>query len=406
MNNKRIKLYDSLTNTNKIIDEQSVNIYVCGPTVYDYLHIGNLRPLLFYDMVVRILHLTNKTVKYVVNITDIDDKIINRFYEMNHDFKTELDFSQYFVDAFMELFDVFELIIPDVIPKVSNNIEGITSFLKLLQTKDYAYGNKDLMFATNKIAAYGSLGKRKLEQNIIGERNQDQDNQKRHSNDFVLWKKTDKGLKFASPWGEGRPGWHSECSFFIYNLFNQNSLSIHGGGIDLKFPHHENERAQFFALTGKEMAKIYSYVGHVNLGNNKMSKSLNNAIYVKDLVKKFNPNTIKLFVLSSNYQKPLAFKIEILEEHHRFLAKVQNTINRVKAEYCDFMEDPILWDSSILDEFWALISNDFAMQNLLTYFQSTLKQINKALRIQNKELVLEKGLILRAIIYTFNLKLN
>ncbi len=404
MNERKIKLYDSLSNTIKVIDEQTVNIYVCGPTVYDYLHIGNLRPLFFYDMVVRMLRVTNKTVNYVVNITDIDDKIIERFSNSNHQFKSELEFSQFFTNAFMELFDFFELIIPDAIPKVSTNIEGIIAFLKLLQTKNYAYGEKDLMFATSKVATYGSLGKRKLEQNIISNRNQN--DQKQNSNDFVLWKQTSKGLKFSSYWGEGRPGWHSECSFFIYDYFNKNSLSIHGGGIDLKFPHHENERAQFFALTKKEMAKVYSYVGHVNLSKQKMSKSLNNVIYVKDLVKRFNQNTIKLFILGANYQKPLAFKAETLEEYNRFLAKVQNTINRIKLVHSNFLIEPIEWNSPILDEFWKLIGNDFAMQNLLTYFQKIIKQLNKALRSEDKKVIEQNELILRAIIYAFNLKLN
>ncbi len=404
MNNKKIKLYDSLTSTNKLVDEQEVNIYVCGPTVYDYLHIGNLRPLLFYDMVVRVLRLANKKVKYVVNITDIDDKIIDRFAERNHNFSSELEFSKYFADAFMELFSVFDLIIPDVIPKVSNNIEGITSFLEKLQSEHYVYGKDNLMFATDKITTYGSLGKRNLNQNLISNRNQEFE--KVNANDFVVWKKTDRGIKFKSPWGEGRPGWHSECSFFIYDLFAQKPLTIHGGGIDLKFPHHENERAQFFALTKKEMAKIYSYVGHVNLDNQKMSKSLNNSIYVKDLLKKYHPDTIKLFVLSANYQKPLNFKMEILEENHRFLAKVQNTWKRFQQLYSNFIDLPIDWNAPQLEEFWNLIGNDFAMQNLLTYFQAIVKQLNKALRSKDEIFIQEKGLILRAIIQAFNLKLN
>ncbi len=394
MDHLPIKLFDAKSNSNQIINEEIINIYVCGPTVYDELHIGNLRPILFYDLVVRTYETFGFNVKYVMNITDIDDKIIQRFQETkthNNDFLDEIEYATFFANKFLNLFEIFNLRKPNNFPRVSENIEKIQQFLQEIITNDGGYYNDDnLFFDVSSLDDYGSLSKIKIEQNKISEKNITKI--KKNEEDFVLWKKTTKGIKYDSPWGKGRPGWHSECSFFIYDLFDKQTISIHGGGIDLKFPHHENERSQFKIVTKKELAKIYSYVGHVMVNNEKMSKSKGNFFYISTLLKEYDVDVIKLFILFSNYKKPLNFNDDILQEYEKLLNKMNNLKNNV-LNYLSIDEIQTIDFLTIrknkkkyffANQFLEYLAKDFSMQNNHSILIKLIKKINKDLKEKNK----------------------
>ncbi len=385
---KNILLYDAREEKSKeVTTNNKVNIYVCGPTTYDHIHIGNLRPIIFYDLVVRFLQYQNISVNYVMNVTDIDDKIIDSYLKNKDQYPSELVLSQYYTLKFIELFDTFSLRKPDVFPKVSENISEMLDFIKILEEKDLTYSNETgIYFKIDSIDDYGSLSKRDLLERV---NNRDNDYKKQNEGDFALWKKTNSGIKFESNWGKGRPGWHTECALFIYKYFNGESINIHGGGIDLKFPHHENERAQYNALTKKELSNIYSYVGHVMFDKQKMSKSLKNFRYIKDLINTYDPNVIKYFLTFSSYKKPLNFTDENLKQVEKTINKIKNLKSQIN-EALSWEEIPTITfeqiseSHTILNEFVSYLSNDFSMQNAQDALFKIISELNKNLRSKER----------------------
>ncbi len=384
--NKITFLYDAKDEIIKeVTTNNKVNIYVCGPTTYDHIHIGNLRPIVFYDLVVRYLEYKNNDVNYVMNITDIDDKIIEKFLDHQDKYLNELVLSQYYTLKFIELFDVFNFRKPNVFPKVSDNITEMLDFIKILEQKDLTYSNETgIYFKVNSIQDYGKLSKRELLNNL-NNHEEHKHFHKENTEDFALWKKTNEGMKFESNWGEGRPGWHTECALFIYKYFNHESINIHGGGIDLKFPHHENERAQYNALTKKELSNIYSYVGHVMFDKQKMSKSLGNFRYVKDLIEIYDVNVIKYFLIFSSYKKPLNFTSDILEQNQKIVQKITNLIRKInlkdnweKIQTIEF--NSITDDMEELNQFISCVDNDFNMQNAQDILIKLISKINQSLK--------------------------
>ena len=323
----------------KPIDENSVRMYICGMTVYDDTHIGHARTFLSFDLIVRYLRNIGFKVTYVRNITDVDDKIISRAKELNLD---PTDLVQKYINSMQEDFESLGMINPDLEPRATENINSIISLIETLIDKGHAYeGDSDVYFSVESFKSYGKLSGRNLEDMLAGAR-VDIDVDKKNPSDFVLWKKDTEGIKWDSPWGPGRPGWHIECSAMSIDALGE-TFDIHGGGSDLKFPHHENEIAQSECVTGKDFAKIWMHTGSLRIDKEKMSKSLGNFVTVKESLENHSPEVLRLFLISSHYRSPLNYSDESIEEAKSSLDRLYNSIEdleylskeSVKSEYSD-----------------------------------------------------------------------
>lgn len=293
--------------------------YLCGPTVYNYPHIGNLRPTVTFDIMIRAQRYLGEQIFYLNNITDIDDKIINKAIEEN---KTENEIAKKYEEYYLNLFEIFNLEKPNKIVRVTDSLQDMYDYIQKMIDKKAAYqvgGN--VFFDVLKFKEiYGSVSNQKLE-NLINEENNELN--KKNVQDFALWKETEKGIKYDSPFGLGRPGWHTECSCFIDKYFNGETIDIHGGGIDLIFPHHENENIQHYSIYQKPISNGWIHFGTLNYKNQKMSKSIGNLIFPHDFIKKYDPDTYKLLILTTNYTKPINLTDEIFDS-------LQKTINKFK----------------------------------------------------------------------------
>ncbi|MGL4948046.1 MAG: cysteine--tRNA ligase [Mycoplasma sp.] len=368
-----MKLYNSLSQSMVDVNEQTINIYNCGPTVYNHIHIGNARPLIVFDVLFRVLLADQKEVNYLHNITDIDDKIINAAIARNI---SESEVSNEFADAYNDIRKSLNTKQMNI-QKVTDNIDGIIDYIDRMVKENVAYEvNGNVYFDTSSVACYGELSNRELDKQIVGERVAAND-QKKNETDFVLWKNTDIGIKWQSPWCNGRPGWHSECSYLIEKYFG-NNLTIHGGGIDLKFPHHENENAQHHGLHKCGIAKVWMHVGHINVNHEKMSKSLNNFILVKDLLNKYQYQSLRWFMYKTNYRNPLDFNNEIMVDCENEINKIKNTINGIKTTL--IMHNMLNLEVVVDQEFLDILNNDLDIANGVTYIQKLIKDINIATR--------------------------
>ena len=319
-----MKLYNTLSRKKeefKPIEEGKVKMYVCGPTVYNFIHIGNARPFIIFDTLRRYLEYRGYDVTFVQNFTDVDDKIIKRGHEENITPEEVANkyINEYFVDA-----DGLGIKRATVHPQVTDNIEQIIAFVKELEDKGYAYEvNGDVYFDTKKFEGYGKLSKQRQDELEAGARIEVND-QKRHPMDFVLWKAKKEGEPgWASPWGEGRPGWHIECSV-MSNRYLGETIDIHAGGQDLKFPHHENEIAQSEARSGKNFSNYWLHNEYINVNNEKMSKSLGNFFTVREIAEIFDLEVVRLFMLSTHYRNPINFSDEILNQSKAGLERLYN----------------------------------------------------------------------------------
>ena len=278
------------------IEKNKIKMYVCGMTVYDDTHIGHARTFISFDLIVRYLRSINYEVHYIRNITDVDDKIIARAEELNISPK---ELTEKYIDSMNEDFMSLGMIEPDLEPRATDNIDSIISLIEILLEKGHAYeGDSDVYFSAESFDSYGKLSRRNLEDMLAGAR-VEVDTDKKNPADFVLWKKNTEGLKWDSPWGAGRPGWHIECSAMSMDALGE-TFDIHGGGSDLKFPHHENEIAQSECVTGKEFAKVWMHTGSLRIDKEKMSKSLKNFVTIKDALEINSPEVLRLFLISSH----------------------------------------------------------------------------------------------------------
>jgi len=307
-------IYNTLTNKKEEfipIEKNKVKMYVCGPTVYNYFHIGNARPFLFFDVVRSYFKFIGYEVIYVQNLTDIDDKIIQK---ANEDKVEYFDITKKYIDAFFEDCKALGIAPADVNPKATEFINEMVDLIHDLIKKEYAYeSNGDVYFSVSKIKHYGRLSGKNLSELQVGARIEANE-QKRNPFDFTLWKKAKENEpSWDSPWGKGRPGWHTEC-IVMSNKYLGETFDIHGGGIDLIFPHHENEIAHSEALCGKPHANYWMHNGFVNIDGDKMSKSLNNFFTTRDVLKLYDADTIRFFFLSKHYRSPIDYNKEILEE--------------------------------------------------------------------------------------------
>ncbi|MDR2369478.1 MAG: cysteine--tRNA ligase [Mycoplasmataceae bacterium] len=320
-----MKVYDSLSNKRYQLISKHISIYNCGPTVYNDIHIGNARPLITFDVLVRFLKALHFNVLYVHNITDVDDKIINQAKILK---VTESEIANTFYHHYLDINKALNILSIEHMPKVSENIPGMIEYIqKLIDAKSaYVTDSGDVYFDVKSVPIYGSLSHQNIDQLQEGVRKEVAVDKKTPL-DFVLWKKTESGLNWESPWSVGRPGWHTECALFI-NKYIGDHATIHGGGIDLKFPHHENENAQNYALFKRNIADLWMHVGHINVNHEKMAKSLGNFVLVKDLLLQHSGNDIRWFMYQSRYQNPLEFTKTTFTQSSDELLKFFQQINQ------------------------------------------------------------------------------
>ncbi|MBN6187442.1 cysteine--tRNA ligase [Aneurinibacillus sp. BA2021] len=325
----KINIYNTLTRKKEEfvpLEPGKVKMYVCGPTVYNFIHIGNARPPIVFDVVRRYLEYRGYDVTYVQNFTDVDDKIIKKAEE------TGLGVEQVaktFIASFVEDVRALGVKEADVHPKVTEHIPEIIDFVAGLIEKGHAYAaGGDVYFRTASFAEYGKLSHQNIEELQAGARIEVND-KKENPLDFVLWKGAKPGEIFwESPWGKGRPGWHIECSAMSHKYLGS-TFDIHGGGHDLAFPHHENEIAQSESLTGHPMAKYWMHNGYINIDNEKMSKSLGNFILVKDIREKYAPRVVRFFMLSAHYRNPINFSDELLQQASNALNRIDTAVRNL-----------------------------------------------------------------------------
>ena len=375
-----IRLYNTKTlqiEEFKPIHEGHVDMYVCGPTVYNYAHIGNARPMIVFDVLKRLFEAEGYSVTYVSNFTDVDDKIINKAAEEN---TTEAVIAQRYIDAYQEVRTLLNTELPDITPRVTETMDKIIEFIDKLVKTGHAYeANGDVYFSVESVPTYGEISHQHMDQLEAGARIETND-QKKNPYDFALWKKTDMGIKWNSPWGEGRPGWHTECVVMINDNIGD-CIDIHGGGMDLKFPHHENEAAQQEAMHGNTLANYWVHNAMVNIDGQKMSKSLGNTMWAKDVVLSLGTNLTRWLVSSVHYRKELNFSDETIETARKELDKVLTPLKQayIKAALADYvMGDD--YDKESYRAFLDCLDDDMNTPNAYAVIFETVKKLNQTLR--------------------------
>lgn len=377
-----MRIYNSLTDKLeefKPLKEGQVSMYVCGPTVYNYVHIGNMRPVITFDMIRNYLEYLGYKVTYASNFTDINPKIIAAAKTLEI---TEREVANKFIQAYLDDLAAYECGRIDYHPTVLENLNNIYDFITKLLEKGYAYEvDGDVYFRVSKIKDYGCLSNNSLEELESGAR-VEVDEKKEDPLDFALWRKSLDGEHFDSPWGPGIPGWHTECVVMINSLFGS-KIDIHGGGVDLKFPHHENEIAQSMALNDNHLANYWIHNGHINVEGVKMSKSLGNFILAKDFIKNHKPNVIKLAMFKTHYRLPFNIKEELLNECNLINDKIYNSLKQTNLliQIKNLEANKIIKDDNIN----KIMDEDFNTPNLITYLLELVKELNSNIR-SNKDI--------------------
>ena len=375
-----IRLYNTRTlavEEFKPIKEGEVSIYVCGPTVYNYAHIGNARPMVVFDVLKRLFEAEGYKVTYVSNFTDVDDKIINKAAEEG---VGEEVIAQRYIDAYQAVRSQLNTELPDITPRVTETMDQIIAFIDELVKSGNAYVvNGDVYFSVDSVPTYGEISHQRLDDLEAGARIEEND-QKRNPFDFALWKKTEKGIKWDSPWGEGRPGWHTECVVMINNNLGP-KIDIHGGGMDLRFPHHENEAAQQEALHHNALANYWIHNAMVNINGEKMSKSLGNTMWAKDVVEQLGTNLTRWLMSSVHYRKELNFSDETIDTARKELDKVLTPIRQtdIKMAMAGIPASQA-YDEAAYREFLDQLDDDMNTPNAYTVIFETVKKLNGALR--------------------------
>ena len=394
----KLSIYNSLTNKIEEFipyENNKVTMYVCGPTVYNKIHIGNARPVVFFDIVKKYLTYLGYEVTYASNITDVDDKIIDSAHKHNQD---ELSYAHHYADVFLKNVEELGCAIPDHVPYATNYMDQMIEFISELIRLGYAYEvDGDVYFRVGKLADYGALSKQKLEMLDTGVRI-DVDSKKENPGDFSLWKKTEVGIKWDSPFGEGRPGWHTECVCMIDDIFHK-PIDIHGGGFDLRFPHHENEIAQYKAAHGKDLSKYFMHVGRLNFNGEKMSKSLGNTVIVDDLGDK--ALAYRLFISMQNYRNQVNFTEELFESYVKDYDKIKRAylqaLFTLDLNNIEIKEK----DEEIIKEFISHMNDDFNTPNVYTLILGLVKDLNVNIRSKTYDLLAVKFNTLKEILDVF-----
>ncbi|MGY6277315.1 cysteine--tRNA ligase [Methylomonas sp. MgM2] len=367
-----LKIYNTLTRSKQeFVPRQpgKVGMYVCGMTVYDYCHIGHARVMVVFDTVARYLRHAGYELTYVRNVTDIDDKIIQRANQNGEDF-THL--TERFIDAMHEDERALSVLPPDIEPKATHSITSIINMIHKLIEREYAYigSNGDVFYAVNRFDNYGKLSGKNIDELNAGER-VDVDGAKRDPLDFVLWKMVKPGEPYwDSPWGKGRPGWHIECSAMSTCCLG-NHFDIHGGGMDLQFPHHENEIAQSEGATGEPFVNYWMHNGFVRVNEEKMSKSLGNFFTVREVLKQYRPEIIRFFILSSHYRSPLNYSDEHLDEAATALTRLYTALRGVEMVEAEI-------DKAFKQRFEQAMDDDFNTPLAISVLFDLARELNKA----------------------------
>lgn len=383
----KITFYNSLTNSLqefKPIHDGKVSMYVCGPTVYNYPHIGNMRPVVVFDTLRRFLSYVGYDVTYVSNFTDVDDKIIKAAQTEG---KTEKELTEFYIEQFKNVTKLIGSDIPTITPKVTEYIQKIIQYVDALVKLDAAYVvDGDVYFRVSKIKDYGALSGINTEDLIAGAR-VEENSKKESPLDFALWKKTDVGINWESPWGRGRPGWHTECCVMIDTIFPDHFIDIHGGGYDLKFPHHENEIAQASAMHGNKIANYWMHNAFINFGNEKMSKSLGNVIYAKDMINQYGGPVTRLVILSAHYRQPVNFTEDTVKAATQEINKMQMAYKQMALKLQT--NNISLEDGKPLyiEGFVNALADDLNTANALAELYNVLKEANQLVRTKDADLV-------------------
>lgn len=324
----KLKIYNTLSRELeefKPLEENKVKVYVCGPTVYDHAHLGHARCYIIWDVITRYLRFKGYDVTYVRNITDVDDKIINKAKAAN---STTEDITKIFINEFEQDMNMINVAKPDIEPKATEFINEMIDLTKTLVDKGHAYvKDGDVFFRVDSYKEYGELSHQNIDDLQSGARIET-DTKKENPMDFALWKSVtaEDEITWDSPWGKGRPGWHTECCAMIFKHLGE-TIDIHAGGYDLTFPHHENERAQAECCSGKKFVNYWMHNGFVNVESEKMSKSLDNFKSIKDLSKTYDNNTIRLFILTNHYRMPVDFRLDALDAAKNGIKRIKKSFN-------------------------------------------------------------------------------
>lgn len=377
-----IQIYNTLSREKEDfvpLEEGKVKMYVCGPTVYNYIHIGNARPAIVFDTVRRYLEFRGYDVNFVSNFTDVDDKLIRAANELGEEVPAIAD---RFIEAYFEDVTALGCKRADTHPRVTESMDIIIEFIAALIDKGYAYESEgDVYYHTRKFKGYGKLSHQSIDELrsgariAVGEKKQD-------SLDFALWKNAKEGeISWESPWGQGRPGWHIECSAMVKKYLGD-TIDIHAGGQDLAFPHHENEIAQSEALSGKTFANYWMHNGYINIDNEKMSKSLGNFITVHDILQIHDPQVLRFFMLSVHYRNPINYSEDVLENTRAGLERIRTSYDNLlhrKVTSTDLTDTNEEWLNKINDlhnQFITSMDDDFNTANGISVLFELSQQAN------------------------------
>lgn len=380
-----IQFYDSLRGEKVPLDKKpgdTIKMYVCGPTVYDSAHLGHGRSAVAFDVIRRFLEWSGYDVTFVSNITDIEDKMIAR---AERDGITVPELADRIIPEYERDYGALRVKAPTFRPRATEYIEEMIELIQTLSEKGHTYELSDgVYFDVSSFGSYGKLSHQKMDELEAGARVEERTDKRSHQ-DFVLWKLKKEGEpSWPSPWGEGRPGWHIECSAMAGTLLGSN-FDIHGGGLDLKFPHHECEVAQTEAATEKPLARIWMHNGYITVDQEKMSKSLGNFFTLKDIFEKYNPRVIRFFLLGSHYRSPIEYSMELLEQ-------ARNTLKNLDEFYLTHKDGSTEPDESVLKLFSEKLANDIDiagslavlfewMKNEPENIQATLESVNEILQV-------------------------
>lgn len=399
-----IEIYNTLTREKEVfqpIEEGKIHMYVCGPTVYNYIHIGNARSTIAFDTIRRYFEYRGYEVNYVSNFTDVDDKIIRAAKELSI---TAPEVADRFIAAFEEDTAALNVKPATLHPRVVNHIPDIIAFIEVLIEKGYAYeSNGDVYYRTRKFKDYGELSDQSIDELEVGasQRTGTEQLQKEDPLDFALWKAAKpEEISWESPWGEGRPGWHIECSVMATKHLGD-TIDIHGGGQDLEFPHHENEIAQSEAKTGKKFANYWMHNGYVTIGEDdeKMSKSLGNFVTVHDMVKEIDPQVLRFFMATTQYRRPIRYSEATIKDAQANLQRLRTTVENVNFRK-NTAEDQLADDEQNVQEIKALearfvkeMDDDFNAANGITVVYELAKWLNQYIeKAEVSAAVLQYGL--------------
>lgn len=404
-----MKLYNSYSQKVEelqTIEPGKVSMYVCGPTVYNYPHIGNARPIVVFDTLKKALELQGYDVTFVSNYTDVDDKIINTAIEQN---VSEKEITDKFIKAYEDVRFGLHADLPNVAPRVTETMQQIIDFIQTLIDKGAAYQvDGDVYFRIESDPSYGELSHQNMEDLMVGARI-DENSKKENPLDFTLWKATDKGIKWDTPWSQGRPGWHTECVVMIQDVFKKSLIDIHGGGLDLKFPHHENEIAQCQACNSTRLANMWIHNGMINIDGIKMSKSLGNVRWAKDLIAQFGGNTMRWAMISTQYRSTLNLTDETISAAQKELSRIQMAFKQASVQLqLNNVEPTEEKDAALLQQFIDALNEDLNTPNAIVAIFDTVKALNQTIRQREVDLNKLNVLVntLKSMLYVLGVKFD